>query len=161
MVAFDATMLVLLLAENARPPLDPATGRPVEHARAMQRLSAFRIEPFGARAAVELAMMTWEAQASGDKFEGEQAPWQRVKLDRQIVSIAKVAGAGAIYSDDEKLGRFAGRAGLQVVRLADLPLPAEDAQMSFPEWPPGERSSSEEESLPTDALDPGERGSEA
>jgi predicted nucleic acid-binding protein len=89
----------------------------------LQRAAVFEIRPFDTLAAIELAQMTREAIASGKKL-GEGAPYQKIKIDRQIAAIAKVAGARAMYTDDGPLERFAKRVGLHVVKLYHLPLPA-------------------------------------
>jgi predicted nucleic acid-binding protein len=65
------------------------------------------VVPFDTRAAIELAVMTRNAIDQGDKRGGVDAPWNKVKFDRQIVAIAKVAGATTIYSDDLQLRTFA------------------------------------------------------
>jgi hypothetical protein len=39
--------------------------------------------------------------------------------------------ATVIYSDDEDVGKIAARARIEVIGLADLPLPPEDAQLGF------------------------------
>jgi hypothetical protein len=59
----------------------------------------------------------------------------KIKFDRQIVAIAKVTGATVIYSDDKNLRNFATANNIATVKLAELPLPAEDLQQSiaFPE----------------------------
>jgi hypothetical protein len=67
----------------------------------VQRDKNFRIAEFGVRAAVEVANWTARAIADGDKREGVNSPWQKVKFDRQICAIGKVEGASAIYSDDD------------------------------------------------------------
>jgi predicted nucleic acid-binding protein len=97
----------------------------------LNRSARFRIVPFDVRAAVELAALTREALDAGDKREGSTAPWQKIKLDRQIIAIARTEDAAIIYSDDEELQRFAKRAGIEVIGLADLPLPPGDPQGSL------------------------------
>lgn len=57
-----------------------------------------------------------------------EATWAKLKYDRQIIAIALVAGATVIYSDDKGLRTIAMRHGIKVIGLADLDLPAEDAQ---------------------------------
>ena len=56
----------------------------------------------------------------------------KIKFDRQIVAIAKVEGATAVYSDDKNVVAYAREAGLEGYRLADLPEPPEDPQHSLP-----------------------------
>jgi predicted nucleic acid-binding protein len=171
MVVFDASVLLLLLDPDAKPPNDPATGQPVEHAKArieyliatlepqrtkviiptpvlsevlvragdaapayleeLNRSARFRIASFDIRAAVELAALTREALEGGDKREGATAPWQKVKVDRQIVAIARTEEAATIYSDDDDVQRFAKRAGIEVIGIAQLPLPPENPQRTL------------------------------
>lgn len=172
MVVFDATMLSLLLRPGTKPPLDPATNQPVEHAEVrtahlverleksqtiiiiptptlsellvkagpagntfvarLQKSSVFRIQPFDVRAAVELAQMTNALTSGRDKRAAIDAPWSKIKFDRQIVAIAKVHGATAIYTDDGRLIAFAQMCDIPCVRLADLPVPKSARQRELP-----------------------------
>ncbi|MGE5203954.1 MAG: type II toxin-antitoxin system VapC family toxin [Acidobacteriota bacterium] len=97
----------------------------------LQRYSVFRIEPFDARAAIELAAMTRGAIAKGSKKAGSIATWAKLKFDRQIVAIAKVCGATEIYSDDVDLQTTARASNINVLGLADMPLPADSPQLDF------------------------------
>jgi hypothetical protein len=97
----------------------------------LQRYSVFQIEPFDTRAAIEVAAMTRGALARGRKRENPAATWAKVKYDRQIVAIAKVAGATTIYSDDGDIRTIANEAKIAVVGIAELPLPPEDAQLDL------------------------------
>ena len=65
-----------------------------------------------------------------------KTPWAKVKYDRQIIAIARVAQASAIYSDDKGIQALAKAADIQVIGLADLPLPPETAQGELPLAPP-------------------------
>jgi predicted nucleic acid-binding protein len=113
----------------------------------LNRSARFKIVPFGTRAAVEAAAAHRDALRTGDKREGSDAPWPKVKFDRQIVAIAKVEGAEVVYSNDDDIERFAVRDNLQVVKLNMLPFPPEKPQgeLSFaaphdeedPKPPPG------------------------
>lgn len=185
MVVFDSTTALLALRPGVNPPLDPATGKPVENAEAriahlietlgkertqiiiptpvlsellvgagaaaselvfrLTRSATFRIASFDTRAAIELAEMTRAALGSGDKRGGVEAPWSKIKFDRQIVAIAKVTGATAIYSDDRDLRTFAEQQGITVVALADLPIPAAARQTELPFPSPPARSQDEED----------------
>lgn len=98
----------------------------------INRAAVFRVEPFETRAAIEVAVMTRTALASGDKKAGSQAPWSKVKFDRQIAAIAKIKQASTIYTDDENLASTAEALGLTAIGLAGLPLPPETAQGEFP-----------------------------
>ena len=94
----------------------------------LNRSARFKIAPFDTRAAIELAQLTREALDSGDKKDGADAPWAKVKFDRQIVAIARTEGAEIIYSDDADIGRFCKRLGIEVIGIGELPLPPQDPQ---------------------------------
>ena len=74
---------------------------------------------------------TVTAIAGGDKRAGSSAPWQKVKVDRQIVAIGVVGRASTIYADDQDVVRLAKVAGLATVSSWELPLPPEDPQGSL------------------------------
>ena len=97
----------------------------------LNRSSRFKIADFDTMAAVELAAMTREAIRAGDKKSGSSSPWQKVKIDRQIVAIARTRGASTIYSDDEGLAKFATHLGMKVVPAWAMPLPPTDAQQQL------------------------------
>ncbi len=77
------------------------------------------IAPFDAKSAVELAIISQKAAASGDKRNNSRLDWQQIKFDRQIVSIAKVNGASIFYTDDSAQASFAIEAGLSVKHTWD------------------------------------------
>lgn len=87
------------------------------------RSSRFKIADFDLRAAVELAAMTRDALAAGDKSGGSDSPWQKIKLDRQIIAIARANMSEVIYSDDGGVARFGEALGMRVIRTWELPLP--------------------------------------
>ena len=90
--------------------------------------SVFRIVPFDQRAAVEVAAIIASAITAGDKRGGSDSSWAKVKVDYQIVAIAKVENISTIYSDDRDIYNFGQRNGLTVIRTAELPLPPVDPQ---------------------------------
>jgi hypothetical protein len=83
----------------------------------------FSIEPFDSASAVELGMRTAKAIATGDKKEGIQADWTKVKFDRQIITIAIVNQAEQIISNDPHLKALGDRWGYPVIGIEELPLP--------------------------------------
>ena len=97
-----------------------------------KRSTSFRIEPFDERAAIELADMERQAIDGGDKRGGIEGPWTKVKFDRQIVAIAKVASARVIYTDDGNLAKFASSRGIRTVGIGGLEIPITVAQMPLP-----------------------------
>jgi hypothetical protein len=98
----------------------------------LSRVAVFSIESFDTRAAIEMAAMSRAALDGGNK-RGNSSPaiWAKVKFDRQIVAIAKVCRATRIYSDDRDIRAIAKVERIQVVGLADLPLPEEDTQLNM------------------------------
>jgi hypothetical protein len=91
----------------------------------LTRSTVFKIMPFDTVAAVEAALMTRAALSTGDKRRGLATSWAKVKFDRQIVAIAKVARVTMIYSDDADVRALAAAEDIPVIGLAELPLPAE------------------------------------
>lgn len=86
-------------------------------------MARVKILPFDRRSAYELAAMTNEAYAAGDKKSGSLEPWAKVKHDRQIIAVARVAGAEKLYTDDEKMAKFARKIGMETISTWELPLP--------------------------------------
>ncbi|HEX3861447.1 MAG TPA: hypothetical protein VHY35_07110 [Stellaceae bacterium] len=86
----------------------------------LQTTSAIRIEPFDQRAAIQVA---WMANQPGDRPRTSAETYAKIKYDRQIVAIAKVCGATAVYSGDGQVRNYATRLQMMAYGLADLPLP--------------------------------------
>lgn len=97
----------------------------------LNKSTAFDLAPFDERCAIDLAEVVRAARAAGDKRSGVRAPWNEVKFDRQIATIAKVNGADTLYTDDSNQTVFAEQIGLKVVHTWDLDLPADYAQWSL------------------------------
>lgn len=95
----------------------------------IERSRSVVVAPFDRKAAYECALIERQARAAGDKRHGVTAPYQTVKVDRQIVAIARVANARTLVSDDEDLRRVAQSTGLAVMSLKELPVPEEARQM--------------------------------
>ena len=83
----------------------------------------FKIGDFNTKSAVEAAAMYVDAKRQGDKKGGSESIWQRVKVDRQIVAIAKANSADLIYTNDAGLKTFAKGAGIKTVSLWELSMP--------------------------------------
>jgi predicted nucleic acid-binding protein len=121
---------VLVHAGNAGP----------EIVETLTRSTVFRIVPFDALAAVEAALMTRAALKTKDKRSGLNAPWAKVKFDRQIVAIAKATSATMIYTDDSDVRTLATAEDIPVTGLAELPLPPEKVQTELSLEPPKEQT---------------------
>jgi hypothetical protein len=76
-------------------------------------LKTMIIGPFDERACIELAALEIADRGAGDKRGGSSSPWQKIKVDRQIVAIAKINLATAIYSDDPDIRKLATKAGMK------------------------------------------------
>ena len=95
-----------------------------EYVRLLDRSARFEIAPFDVRAAIENAQMLADAIAGGNKRSGlEDAPWQKIKIDRQIVAIARSRNIKTIYSTDRDIRKLAKDAGIEVRHLADVDPP--------------------------------------
>lgn len=94
----------------------------------LQRSGRSQIADFDLLAAVEAAAITEEALALGDKKRGIEAPWQKIKTDRQILAIARTKGVEVIYSDDEPLRKQARVLGFTVMASWELALSPEERQ---------------------------------
>ena len=88
----------------------------------INRSKVFEVVPLDAKAAVELAFLNRDAFGTRDKKSKAQ-PFQKVKVDRQILAICKVAGCDTLYTDDKSLIGCAKLCGIATVRLCDLPIP--------------------------------------
>lgn len=110
-----------------------AGDRGPDYIRVIDRQAVFRIEPFDTAAAIEAAASTRMARSRGDKKSGATGPWQCVKVDRQIVAVARQRGVTAIYSNDSDMRKVA--SGLKVVSVWELPVPQDEPTLPFGDEP--------------------------
>ena len=104
-----------------------------EYLTIIGKQSCFRVASFDERAAVEAAIRTFQARQRGQSKGGNpEAARAKIKFDRQIVAIATVEGATAVYSDDADVVAYAREADIEAYRLSDLPEPPEDPQTALP-----------------------------
>jgi hypothetical protein len=85
--------------------------------------ACFKFADFDQRAAIEVALKMAAAIKAKDKRSGTLSPHQKIKFDRQIVAIARVQSARAIYTDDKDVISLAEQAGIPTVKVEDLPMP--------------------------------------
>ena len=94
--------------------------------------ACFRFAGFDQKAAIEAAIRTYDARQRGLKKGGTADQSKtKIKFDRQIVAIAAVEGARAVYSDDTALQGYAIEAGMEAYQLSDLPVPPEIRQQAL------------------------------
>lgn len=106
--------------------------------------SAFKIEPFDEKAAIELSFMS-EVKQGERKRKEQEGTWAKVKFDRQIVAIAKTSGVGMMYSTDADVLKLARKEGIGVMELHQLPSPPPSEQELPFEAPKGVNLESTEE----------------
>lgn len=110
-----------------------------EYLTIIGKQSCFRVASFDERAAVEAAVRIFHARQRGQRRGGNpDASKTKIKFDRQIVAIATVEGATAVYSDDSDVRGYAAEAGMEAYQLSDLPLPPEDPQTAIVFEAPGD-----------------------
>lgn len=96
----------------------------------INRSRVFEVAPLDEKAAMELAFLNRDAFAASDQ-KNKLQPYQKVKVDRQILAICKVAGCGTLYTDDKSLIATAKLCEIETVRLCDLPIPESARQHSL------------------------------
>ena len=97
----------------------------IETLNKLEKKAYVSVEPFCKRAAFECAQMDRAAINSDkkDKKDGSDLPWQKIKIDRQIIAIGKTHGASLVISSDGGVKANATRVGLDVLGISDLPIP--------------------------------------
>lgn len=97
----------------------------------IERKRSFQVVPFDRRAAFECSLLDRAALAQGDKKGGRQDAWQKIKVDRQVIAVARANNATHLISDDVGLVASARRTELIVRSLTDLPLPDSAKQIAL------------------------------
>lgn len=103
----------------------------IETFNKLERKSSILVAPLDRAAAFECAQLDRAALGSGDKKDETIAPWQKIKIDRQIVAIGKVHGAGMIISGDGGVRNNALRVGIRATRIDELELPESAKQIKL------------------------------
>lgn len=97
----------------------------------LKRKASVLPAPFDLAAAFELSQMDAACIGRGDKRDGSPREWQKIKIDRQLVAIAKRFGAQLIVSEDGDVRAAALRAGIAMSSVGDLPIPDEARQVQM------------------------------
>lgn len=107
----------------------------------LNRLTGSRyvsVAPFDTKAALECADMDTAASAGGNKkapFRKDRgADWQKIKVDRQVVAIARALKATVIGGDAD-VAAICTWAGVSHISVRDLPIPPHARQMHLVEHP--------------------------
>ena len=97
----------------------------------LERKKSVILAPFDRRAAFECALMDGRAIRQGDKRGGRKEPWQRIKIDRQAVAIAKVHQTERMISNDSGVRATALSVGIAAAAIEDLALPDSAKQVKL------------------------------
>lgn len=100
-----------------------------DYLRGLYAKAAFKLEPFGERAAMECALLLADALPARER---RQVSKVKFKFDWQIVAIASSCNAKAIYSEDDDIARYAERVKIPVYKADNLPLPPSVRQEQLP-----------------------------
>ena len=89
----------------------------------LEKKASIIVVPFDRIAAFECAQIDRAALGAGDKKDGVDASWQKIKIDRQIVAIGKAVGCKTLITSDLDLKKAALRSGISVLSIQDLEFP--------------------------------------
>lgn len=95
----------------------------IESFNRLERKATVFVAPFDRASAFECALLDRAAIGGGNKRDGDSAPWQKVKVDRQIVAIGKACGATLVISRDVGVRANALRVGMAAKSIEELELP--------------------------------------
>lgn len=98
-----------------------------DYIRVVNRKAVFEVRSFDEVAAVELAFLNRDVFGALDHKNGLE-PWQKMKVDRQIIAVAKVADCEKILTEDDGLGNRARLCEIEPLKLIDLPIPDSSKQ---------------------------------
>lgn len=98
-----------------------------DYIRVINRKAVFEVRSFDEVAAVELAFLNRDIFGSLDQKNGLE-PWQKMKVDRQIIAVAKVADCERIATEDDGLGNRARLCDIEPLKIIDLPIPDSSKQ---------------------------------
>lgn len=98
----------------------------------LEKKSYVYCAPFDRASAYECALLDSAAIGRGDKKDSIEQPWQKIKIDRQIIAIAKANGAKLIISMDAGVQTNAKRVGISTIDIQGLKLPESAKQKVLP-----------------------------
>ena len=93
--------------------------------------SFFVVYPFDSVCAIEAAIAFKKARSGGDKKNGAEGKWQKIKVDYQIASIAKVHNASCIYTNDTDVIKISELFDIASKKIEDIPMVLGDKQVAF------------------------------
>lgn len=103
--------------------LDAASEDEMSESQALLKTSAFRFLPYDMRAAVETVDVARAGRAARKSMKGKLRERQAVKVDWQIIAVAKVHRARLLLTNDGDMQIEAARSGINCCSIADLEIP--------------------------------------
>ncbi len=98
----------------------------------IDKKASFDVAPYDEKAAIEAAEMMRKFKKEDGKTSGPgEGDWQKVKVDQQIVAIAKAEAVDCLYTADRGMANMAKRVKVPVIALWDLPMPPEEPQQKL------------------------------
>lgn len=95
----------------------------VEFLNRLDKKTFLLMADFNRAAAFELSQIDRAALNVGDKKDETEEPWQKIKVDRQIIAIGKSLGATLVVSADGSVRNNALRVGMLGMTIQELELP--------------------------------------
>ena len=83
----------------------------------------FEVRPFDEIAAIELSFLNRDVFATQDT-KNKLEPYQKIKIDRQILAVCRVAKCNVLYTDDKGLINRAAMCDIQTRRLCEVSDPS-------------------------------------
>jgi predicted nucleic acid-binding protein len=94
-----------------------------QHVQILKKAARFRIAPFDEVAAIQAAEALEKDLKDGFTIKsGAKSERAVIKVDRQIVQIAKIEQVRFIYSNDEGVAKLGERAGISVIDFDTISL---------------------------------------
>ncbi|WP_146120321.1 hypothetical protein [Paraburkholderia sp. BL21I4N1] len=100
----------------------------IESFNKLERKTYIFVAPFDRAAAFECALLDRAALGGGNKKDEVVEPWQKIKIDRQIIAIGKAQGVTLVISSDDGVRKNALRVGISATTVSELELPASAKQ---------------------------------
>jgi predicted nucleic acid-binding protein len=101
-----------------------------QYINTVSRSRLFEVASFDGRCAAELALLNRDTFRLNDKRD-KLEPYQKIKVDRQIIAICKVYGATELYTDDDGLQKRARLCGIVALGIGDIPIPESEKQIKL------------------------------
>jgi len=99
-----------------------------QYVNTIGRSRVFEVAGFDAKCAAELALLNRDTFAAHDK-KNKSEPYQKIKVDRQIIAICRANNVTELYTDDKGLAKRARMCGIVPIGIAECPIPESARQI--------------------------------